>query len=121
MYWLIEDQQKIETLCRIKHQVAYVEVIPTSHNLHPVENDICALYIRPRDDSKGYIIPINHSETINTTIEDCLKVLNSIEYIYVRDRKEFLHYFALKHCYQPSPSPHTYIPQPTQAHTHIFC
>jgi hypothetical protein len=120
MYWLIEDQQKIETLCRIKHQVAYVEVIPTSHNLHPVENDICALYIRPRDDSKGYIIPINHSETINTTIEDCLKVLNSIEYIYVRDRKEFLHYFALKHCYQPSPSPHTYIPQPTQAHTHIY-
>jgi hypothetical protein len=120
MYWLIEDQQKIETLCRIKYQVAYVEVIPTSHNLHPIENDICALYIKPRDDSKGYIIPINHSETINSTIEDCLKVLNSIEYIYVRDRKEFLHYFALKHCYQPSPSPNTYIPQLTQAHTHIY-
>jgi len=120
MYWLIEDQQKIETLCRIKYQVAYVEVISTSHNLHPIENDICALYIRPRDDSKGYIIPINHSETINSTIEDCLKVLNSIEYIYVRDRKEFLHYFALKHCYQPSPSPNTYIPQLTQAHTHIY-
>jgi len=120
MYWLIEDQQKIETLCRIKHQVAYVEVIPTSHNLHPVENDICAIYIRPRDDSKGYIIPINHSETINTTIEDCLKVLNSIEYLYVRDKKEFLHYFCLKHCYQPSPSPNTYIPQLTTAHTHIY-
>lgn len=120
MYWLIEDQQKIETLCRIKYQVAYVEVIPTSHNLHPIENDICALYIRPRDDSKGYIIPINHSETINSTIENCLKVLNSIEYIYVRDRKEFLHYFPIKHCYQPSPSPNTYIPQLTQAHTHIY-
>jgi len=120
MYWLIEDQQKIETLCRIKHPVAYVEVIPTSHNLHPVENDICAVYIRPKDDSKGYIIPINHSETINSTIEDCLKVLNSIENIYVRDKKEFLHYFCLKHCYQPSPSPNTYIPQLTTAHTHIY-
>jgi hypothetical protein len=120
MYWLIEDQQKIETLCRIKYQVAYVEVISTSHNLHSIENDICALYIRPRDDSKGYIIPINHSETINSTIENCLKVLNSIEYIYVRDRKEFLHYFPIKHCYQPSPSPNTYIPQLTQAHTHIY-
>jgi hypothetical protein len=120
MYWLIEENQKIENLCRIKYQVAYVEVIPTSHNLHPVENDICALYIRPRDNSKGYIIPVNHSETINLTIEDCLKVLNSIEYIYVRDRKEFLHYFAIKHCYQPSPSPHTYIPQLTQAHTQIY-
>jgi hypothetical protein len=120
MYWLIEDQQKIETLCRIKHEVAYVEVIPTSHNLHPIENQVCALYIRPRDDLKGYIIPINHSETINSTIEDCLEILNSIKYIYVRDRKEFLHYFALKHCAQYSPSPHTYIPQPTQAHTHIY-
>jgi hypothetical protein len=120
MYWLIEDQQKIETLCRIKHEVAYVEVIPTSHNLHPIENQVCALYIRPRDDSKGYIIPINHSETINSTIEDCLEILNSIKYIYVRDRKEFLHYFCIKHCTQPSPSPHTYIPQPTQAHTYIY-
>ena len=120
MYWLIEDSDKVETFCRIKHEVAYVEVIPTSHNLHPVENEICALYIHPRDDSKGYIIPVNHSETINLTIEDCLEVLNSIKNIYVRDRKEFLHYFQIKHSYQYTPSPHTYIPQLTTAHTHIY-
>jgi hypothetical protein len=120
MYWLIEDSEKINTFCRIQYEHAYVEVIPTSHNLHPVENNICAIYIRPLTDTKGYIIPINHSETINSTIEDCLKVLNSIKYIYVRDRKEFLHYFTIKHCYQPSPSPHTYISQVTQAHNHIY-
>ena len=120
MYWLIEDIEHIETFCRIKYQVAYVEVIPTSHTLHPIENQICALYIRPRDDSKGYIIPINHSETINFGLEIAEKILNSIEYIYVRDRKEFLHYFCLKHCTQPSPSPHTYIPQLTQAHTQLY-
>jgi hypothetical protein len=120
MYWLIEDPKHIETICNIGYQTVYIEVIPTSHNLHPVENEVCAIYIRPKDDTKGYIIPINHSETINLTIEDCLKVLNSIKNIYVRDRKEFLHYFALKHCYQPSPSPHTYIPQPTTAHNYIY-
>jgi hypothetical protein len=120
MYWLIEDPKHIDILANIKHEVVYAEIIPTSHDLHPVKNKICSLYIRPRDDSKGYIIPINHSETINLTIEDCLKVLNSIKYIYVRDRKEFLHYFPIKHCYQPSPSPHTYIPQLTQAHTYIY-
>ena len=120
MYWLIEEDQKIETIYRIKYQAAYVEIIPTSHNLHPVENDVCAVYIRPKDDSKGYIIPVNHSETINFDLEEVKKVLNSIENIYVRDKKEFLHYFAIKHCYQPSPYPHTYIPQPTQAHTHIY-
>ena len=120
MYWLIEDIKHIETICRIRYQVAYVEVIPTSHNLHPIENGICAIYIRPKDDSKGYIIPINHSETINFDLEVVEKVLNSIECIYVRDRKEFLHYFPIKHSNQPSPSPHTYIPQLTQAHTHVY-
>jgi hypothetical protein len=120
MYWLIEDIKHIETLCRIKHQEAYVDVIPCSHNLHPVENEVCAIYIRPKDDTKGYIIAINHSETINFDLEVVERVLNSIENIYVRDKKEFLHYFPIKHCYQPPPSPHTYIPQLTQAHTQLY-
>jgi hypothetical protein len=120
MYWLIEDIEHIETICRIKHQVAYVDIIPCSHTLHPVENEICAIYLRPRDDSKGYIISVNHSETINFDLEIIERVLNNIECIYVRDRKEFLHYFPIKHCYQPSPSPHTYIPQLTQAHTQLY-
>jgi len=120
MYWLIEDIEHIETICRIKHQEAYVDIIPCSHTLHPVENEVCAIYIRPKNDTKGYIIAINHSETINFDLEVVERVLNSIENIYVRDRKEFLHYFPIKHCYQPSPSPHTYIPQLTQAHTQLY-
>jgi hypothetical protein len=95
-------------------------VIPCSHTLHPVENNVCAIYLKPRDDSKGYIIPVNHSETINFNLEVVERILNSIENIYVRDKKEFLHYFPIKHCYQPSPSPYTYIPQLTTAHTHIY-
>ena len=120
MYWLIEDIEHIETICRIKHQVAYVDIIPCSYNLHPVENSICAIYLRFKNDNKGYIIAINHSETINFDLEIIEKVLNSIEKIYVKDKKEFLHYFPIKHCYQPSPSPHTYIQQLTQAHTHLY-
>ena len=120
MYWLIEDIEHIETICRIKHDSAYVDVIPCSHNLHPVENSVCALYFRFERDDKGYIIPINHSETINFELEEVEKVLQSIGKIFVRDRKEFLHYFPIKHCYQPSPSPYTYIPQLTQAHTQLY-
>ena len=120
MYWLIEDIEHIETICRIRHQVAYVDIIPCSHNLHPVENSVCAIYLRFENDNKGYIISINHSETINFDLEIVERVLNSIEKINVRDRKEFLHYFPIKHCYQHSPSPHTYIPQLTQAHTQLY-
>ena len=120
MYWLIEDIEHIETICRIKHQEAYVDIIPCSHTLHPIENEVCAIYLRPKNDPKGYIIAINHSETINFELEVVERVLNSIENIYVRDKKEFLHYFPIKHCYQPPPSPHTYIPQLTQAHTQLY-
>jgi hypothetical protein len=120
MYWLIEDIEHIETICRIKHQVAYVDIIPCSHNLHPVENSVCAIYLRFKNDSKGYIISVNHSETINFDLEIIERVLNNIENIHVRDKKEFLHYFPIKHCYQPSPSSHTYIPQLTQAHTQLY-
>lgn len=119
MYWLIEDVEKIELLCEKKHKQAYVEIIPTSPTLHPSQNQVCALFVRPIKDTKGYIIPIKHSETINLDIEVCKKVLNSIEEIYVRDKKEFLHYFALKHLSHPSPSLNTYIPQLTKSHTHI--
>lgn len=119
MYWLIEDVEKIELLCEKKHKQAYVEIIPTSPTLHPSQNQVCALFVRPLKDTKGYIIPIKHSETINLDIEVCKKVLNSIEEVYVRDKKEFLHYFALKHLLHPSPSLNTYIPQLTKSHTHI--
>ena len=120
MYWLIEDPKHIETICHIRYQTAYVEVIPTSHNLHPIKNNVCAIYLRFERDNKGYIIPINHSETINFDIEIAEKVLNSIAKLYVRDRKEFLHYFCIKHCYQPTPSPYTYIPKLTTAHNYIY-
>ena len=120
MYWLIEDIEHIETICRTKHQVAYIDIIPCSHTLHPVENSVCAIYLRFENDNKGYIISVNHSETINFDLEIVEKVLNSIKKINVRDKKEFLHYFCLKPVYQPSPTPHPYIPQLTPAHNHIY-
>ena len=120
MYWLVEDQNKIDILCKIQYKEAYVEIIPTSHSLHPIENSICALYIKPLNSLKGYIIPINHSETINFDIEEGEKILNSIEKIYVRDKKEFLHYLQLKNLQQPPPTSTTYIPELTPAHTYLY-
>lgn len=120
MYWLIEDIDKIETFCRIKHTEVYIDIIPTSHNLHPVQNSVCALYLRPLNDTKGYIIAINHSEVINLPIEKIQELLNSIEKIYVRDKKDFLHYFNHKAAYQPTPTPHPYIPKLTKAHNHLY-
>jgi hypothetical protein len=120
MYWLIEDLNKIDVFCKIKHKEAYIEVIPTSNTLHPVENQVCAVYIRPLQDSKGYIIAANHSETLNIAIEKIQEVISSIEKIYVRDKKEFLHYFIHKHAIHPTPTPRPYIPTLTKAHEHLY-
>ena len=53
MFWLIEDLDKIDQFCKINHKEVYVEVIPTSPTLHPIQNRICALYLRTLEDTKG--------------------------------------------------------------------
>ena len=119
MFWLIEDLDKIDQFCKINHKEVYVEVIPTSPTLHPIQNRICVLYLRPLEDTKGYIIPIKHSETINFSNDVLQKVIASIGKIYVRDKKEFLHYLIHKQTYQPTPHPPTYIPEDTMASKHL--
>jgi hypothetical protein len=96
MYWLIEDKERINTLITIKLKEAYVEVIPFSNTVHPVENNVSAVYIKPTNGSKGYMVTIEHSEAFHVQFEQVQELLDSIEKIYVIDKKEFLHYFFHK-------------------------
>ena len=96
MYWLIEDKEKTDILTTIKLREAYVEVIPFSNTIHPCENKVSAVYIKPVDGSKGYMVTIEHSEAFRVQFEQVQELLNSIEKIYVIDKKEFLHYFFHK-------------------------
>ena len=96
MYWLIEDKEKIDILTRMQLKEAYLEIIPSSHVLHPVENNVSCVYIKPLDGSKGYMVTANHSETFHVEFELVSKLIESIEKLYVIDKKEFLHYFFHK-------------------------
>jgi hypothetical protein len=93
MYWLIEDKEKINILSTIKLKEVYVEIIPFSPTIHPVENSVSAVYIKPVDGSKGYMVTIHHSEAFRVGVELVQELLYTIEKIYVIDKKEFLHYF----------------------------
>ena len=120
MFWLIEDVSKVETLCRIRHKNVYVDILPVSHTHHAQENEICAIYLKPTQNDKGYILPVNHNDTINLPIDLIQSVLDSIETIHVHDKKEFLHYFTHKNIACPVPGIHTQLPPHTPTHEHFY-
>ena len=63
-------------------------------NKHPLENSLCLLYVELLDGGE-YILPFNHSETINLDIS-YLDKLDSDHKKYVYDKKQFNHTVKLK-------------------------
>jgi hypothetical protein len=120
MYWLVETQQQLKELFDSNFEDAFVEIIPYSNSIHPIENSISAFYIRPLNSTKGYFISIDHSEALSLDIDDVKRVLDKCKHIYVRDKKEFLHYFIFKTLYDITLNAPTYIQEFTQAHSHFY-
>ena len=119
MYWLVEDEEQLNVLINSGYKKAFIEVIPYNDTIHPVQNHVSLVYIRPIEASKGFMVCIAHSEATNelitckTSIE---KLINKFEVLYCRDKKEMLHYFPNKTLYDITPPPHTYIRPTTQTH-----
>ena len=120
MFWLVENKSQLDEFCYKGFKEAFVEIIPYSPFTHPSQNSICAIYIRPLNDSKGYLLPIFHTEVEENLYEDkVFKFIKGLEKIYCRDKKEFLHYFPLKQLIDITLTSPTYIP-PTPAHEFIY-
>lgn len=117
MFWLIETDKQLNYLKNRGFDKAFVEIIPYSFKEHPCQNNICAVYIRPLDETKGFIVPITHSETLSVSIDNVLAILNEINSIYVRDKKESLHYFLHKNIFDITLHSPTYIHELPQVYT----
>ena len=120
MFWLVESKEQLENFYQSGYKEAFVEVIPHNNRIHPTKNEVCAVYIRPLLATKGFIIPISHGETLAVGINNVKHVLNKYNKLYVRDKKEFLHYFPLKTLYDITLNSHTYIQQFTQTHSYFY-
>ena len=120
MYWLVENQNQLEELYNSGFEEVFVEVIPYSNKIHPIENNICAIYLRPLNSTKGYIASIDHSEAFNINIDEVKRVLNKFKCVYVRDKKEFLHYFILKNLFDITLNSPPYIQDYTQTHSWFY-
>ena len=116
MFWLIETITQLERFYKKGYKEAYIEIIPYSYNTHPVETPISLVYIRPLKSTKGYILAINHSETLHLNsayIEESIRKYNTL---YVWDKKEFLHFFIHKNIKDISFVSPNYEKETTRAH-----
>jgi hypothetical protein len=120
MFWLVENKAQFEEFKNRNVKEAFVEIIPYSPFVHPAENSICCIYIRPLQDYKGYVFPIYHTEVEEKLFEDKVFLLiKNLDKIYCRDKKEFLHYFPLKQLIDITLTSPTYI-QFTPAHEFLY-
>ncbi len=120
MFWLIENNKQFEVLKNSGFKEAFVEIIPNNPYQHPTNNSICSFYVRPIKGHKGYILPISHTECSTLFEDDVYLWLKSLDKIYVRDKKEFLHYTIFKQLIDVTLHLPPYIPPQTTAHTILY-
>ena len=116
MYWLIEDIDQLKSFYNLGYKEAFIEVIPSNDRIHPTHNSVSLVYIRPLLATKGFMLGVSHSETLNEIPQHITAILQKFEVLYCRDKKEILHYFPLKHLLDITPPPTPYIRPTTPTH-----
>ena len=76
MYWLVEDIEQLKVFYNSGYKEAFIDVIPSNSKNHPVVNDVSLVYLRPINAHKGYILSVNHSESISLNIDEIKAVLS---------------------------------------------
>jgi hypothetical protein len=91
MFYIIEKQDQLDQL----HigEDTFIHIIPTNENYHPALQNISLIYIRWIKGHKGYILCINHSESLSLSITDILAKLSKVTNLYTLDKKAVLHHF----------------------------
>ena len=116
MYWLIENEEQLKGFYNSGYKEAFIEIIPFNDRIHPAQNSVSLVYIRPLLASKGFMLCVDHSETFNGANTCINEILSKYEKLYCRDKKEILHYFCLKELYDINIPPTTYIRPTTSTH-----
>jgi hypothetical protein len=91
MFYIIEKQDQLDQL----HigEDTFIHIIPTNENYHPALQNISLIYVRWIKGHKGYILCVNHSESLSLSITDILAKLSKVDNLYVLDKKSVLHHF----------------------------
>ena len=96
MFYIVETSEQLNEFFEIGYEKVFVEPILFNDNIHPALNHLSLLYIKPLNDSKGYILCLNHTEALKLHKTHITNLLASFKEIYVRNRKSFIYIFPLK-------------------------
>jgi hypothetical protein len=96
VFYIVEQESKLENLQRLSKLGLYVDVISSNDLYHPKLTSTIAVYVRPINSKHGYIIPINHEEGINIAKERVYAILKSTSKLYTVNKKELLYHFNLQ-------------------------
>jgi hypothetical protein len=83
MYFIVETKEQLQRL--LVYESCYVQVVLQNDNYHPYLNKVCLVYLR--NQYKGYILPIDHSETFSLDLEDIQAHLANYKTLYCPDLK----------------------------------
>lgn len=87
MFWLIENTKQLKGFYNRGYKEAYIEIIPYSYKTHPVTNKVSLVYVHPLNAHKGYILSINHSESMPLNSGYITELIGSYNKLYVWGKK----------------------------------
>ena len=96
MFYIVEQESKLESLQRLAKLGLYVDVISSNDLYHQKLTSTIAVYIRPINSKHGYIIPIDHDEGINVAKSRVYSILLEASKLYTVDKKNLLYHFNLQ-------------------------
>jgi hypothetical protein len=90
MFYIIE---KSSQLSQLLFEDCFVRFIPFNDNFHPALTELSLVYVRPLDSKKGYILCLNHNESLSLSKDEVFNWLDTLGRIWILDKKQSLHWY----------------------------
>ena len=93
---IVESQKEWnDFLDKFKSTSSLIVPVQCDDNKHPLATNLCLLYVVELDNTFEYILPFNHTDTINLDV-DLLGELETDESVFTYDKKKLAHFLRLK-------------------------
>jgi len=97
LFYIIETPEQLKKFSEYNLEHSFIEPIVYNDNYHPILTDVCAYYIKPTQSRTGFILPVNHSETLSLDHESILALFkHKVLKAYVYDAKRVMYNLNLE-------------------------